>query len=370
MNVAVRDRALTEPGAATLVGIVDCDVHPAVNSATDLYPFLERRWQEHIGTFGLSHRHGYQKGVAYPKGQPSAARRDAWPPEGGRPGSSLAFMQAQHLDLNGVVFGILNPLKPSGQGLQNLELAAALTRAVNDWQVAAWTSQDARLKASVVVAYDDPTAAVAEIERRAGDTNFAQVLLLSRTSEPLGQRRYWPIYEAAARANLPIGIHAFGYGGWPMTAGGWPSYYIEEMTGHAQCCQAQLTSLVIEGVFERIPDLRVVLIESGFAWLPSLVWRLDKHWSRLRAETPHLRRLPSEYVREHVWLTTQPMEEPEQPRQLLDVIGWIGEDRLLFATDYPHWDFDNPAQAIPASVPANLRHRVLVENALSVYGLN
>ena len=68
-----------------------------------------------------------------------------------------------------------------------------------------------------------------------------------------------------------------------MTGGGWPSFYIEEMVGHAQCCQALLTSMVIEGVFERFPRLRLVLIEAGFAWLPAIAWRLDKHWSRLRA---------------------------------------------------------------------------------------
>ena len=53
-----------------------------------------------------------------------------------------------------------------------------------------------------------------EIERAPAIPNFAQVLLLTRTAEPLGQRRYWPIYEAAVAADLPVGIHAFGYGGY------------------------------------------------------------------------------------------------------------------------------------------------------------
>ncbi len=76
----------------------------------------------------------------------------------------------------------------------------------------------------MVVPYEDGAAAAREIELRAGDKNFAQVLLLSRTSEPLGHRRYWPIYEAAAAAGLPVAVHAFGYGGWPISAGGWGSY--------------------------------------------------------------------------------------------------------------------------------------------------
>jgi predicted TIM-barrel fold metal-dependent hydrolase len=195
-----------------------------------------------------------------------------------------------------------------------------------------------------------------------------QVLLLSRTVEPLGQRRYWPIYEAAQRAKLPIGVHAFGYGGYPVTAGGWPSYYIEEMVGHAQCCQALLTSMVIEGVFERYPGTRMVLIEAGLAWLPSLGWRLDKHWSRLRSETPHLKRPPSDYIRDHVWLTTQPMEEPEKRKHFHDIVEWIGIDRLLFATDYPHWDFDDPLWAVPVKLDDAARQALFLDNAKALYG--
>ncbi len=87
----------------------------------------------------------------------------------------------------------------------------------------------------------------------AGDPRFCQVLLMSRTSEPLGRQRYWPIYEAAAEAGLPVGIHAFGYSGHAMTNGGWPSFYIEEVQEHATSAQAQVASLVVEGVFERFP---------------------------------------------------------------------------------------------------------------------
>src|SRR4029078_10473415 len=95
---------------------------------------------------------------------------------------------------------------------------------------------------------------------------------------------------------------------------------------------------------ERIPNFKLVLIESGFAWLPPLAWRLDKLWTRLKQETPHLKRSPSEYIRESVWLTTQPMEEPQPREHVLDAIDWIGWDRLLFAPHYPHSGlYDTPA---------------------------
>src|SRR6185295_11234891 len=148
---------------------------------------------------------------------------------------------------------------------QNHYLADAVCQAMNLWQVAEWTEPEPRLKASILVPYEDGAASAKEIERWAGDANYVQVLLLSRTAEPLGQKRYWPIYEAATAANLPVGIHAFGFGGYPVTGSGWPSFYLEDMVGHAQSCQSMLTSMVIEGIFERFPTLKVVLTEAGFA---------------------------------------------------------------------------------------------------------
>ena len=367
MNIQVTVKSSDAPAVSPALAVADCDIHPSVKSQRDLYPFLEARWQRHLETYGAIPRQGFASGPAYPKGQPDACRRDAWPPSGGKPGSDLAFMRAQYLDPHHVELGILNPLR-SAQGVQNADLANACCRAVNDWQVAEWTSKDRRLKASVVVHYEDGPAAAAEIERRAGDPDFAQVLLLSRTAEPLGQRRYWPIYAAAAAAGLPVGIHAFGYGGVPLTGTGWPSYYIEEVVGHAACAQSLLTSLVFEGVFERFPTLKVVLIESGFAWLPSLAWRLDRLFDRMRDEVPHLTRRPSEVIREQVWLTTQPMEEPEPRKHLLDTIAWIGWDRLLFASDYPHWDFDDPARALPLPLTDAQRRALFYDNARAVYG--
>ena len=192
-----------------------------------------------------------------------------------------------------------------------------------------------------------------------------------RTDEPLGRRRYRPIFEAAVRNGLPVGIH-FGGGSArnPLTASGWPSFYIEDHAAMALAFQSQVVSLVVEGVFERFPTLRVVLIEGGFAWLPSLMWRLDKHWARLADEVPHLTRPPSEYVREHLWVTTQPIEEPPDPRHLLAVFdGMGGTDRIMFSTDYPHWDFDDPDRAIRVKLPPAMRARILGGNALSLYGL-
>jgi len=263
----VRSQPAPHAPAASKVGVGDGDIHPARRSPKDSHPWLAKRWQDHIDEYGSPGRQGWQVGPAYPKSQPNAARRDAVPQEGGKPGSSLALMQTQHLDTNNIELGILNPLG-SGQGVMNSDLSAALCHATNEWQQAEWTSKDSRLRASVVVPYEDAVASAAEIRRYADNPAFVQVLLLSRTAEPLGSRKYWPIYEAAAEVGMPVGVHAFGYGGNPVTPAGWPSYYIEEMTGHSQCQQAGLTSLIVEGVFERFPALKMVMIEAGFAWAP------------------------------------------------------------------------------------------------------
>jgi predicted TIM-barrel fold metal-dependent hydrolase len=132
--------------------------------------------------------------------------------------------------------------------------------------------------------------------------------------------------------------------------------------------QAQVTSFVFEGVFERFPGLKIVLIEGGTAWLPSLMWRMDRAWEQLRDEVPHVRRPPSAYVREHAWLTTQPMEEPPVRAHFLQFLDQLGmDDRLMFATDYPHWDFDAPDQAIPVRLPEELERKIMAENARALY---
>jgi predicted TIM-barrel fold metal-dependent hydrolase len=342
-------------------GLIDCDIHntPAPGA---LARYLPERWRDYHERFG---RTDYS-GAYYPKASRRAARTDAWPPTSGPPGSDLAFLRTQLLDAWSIRYGILNTLVTIRNQLR--EYDAALAQAYNDWQLAEWLEPEPRLRASLVVPCDDGDLAAAEVKRCGGDPRFVQILLPVRTSELLGKRRYWTLYEAAVRHNLPIGIHFGGGSGHPITGAGWPSYYIEDHGGMAQSFQSQLISLVCEGVFEHFPTLKVVLIEGGFAWLPALKWRLDRSWQRLHDEVPHLRALPSEYIDRQIWLTTQPMEEPGRPAhflQLLDELG--GADRLLFATDYPHWDFDAPDQALPVRLAPEVERKIMSENAQSLY---
>src|SRR5207248_50761 len=126
-----------------------------------------------------------------------------------------------------------------------------------------------------------------------------------------------------------------------------------------------LVSLICQGVFEKFPTLRVVLMEGGVAWLPALLWRLEADYKALRMEVPWVKRLPSEYVRERVRFTTQPLDQPPQPRQLTQLLEMVdGRHLLMFASDYPHWDFDDPTQ-LP--LPGAWKRAVYEENARAFY---
>jgi len=348
----------------TKFAVIDCDIHNAPASAEELRQYLSPRWRRYDETYGARAQY---PGAAYPRLHPSAARDDSWPPGGGRPGSDLPFLQAQLLDEWQIEYGVLNPLV-GGSGRNNPEYAAALCQAINRWQIESWVEPEPRLRASIVPPSEAGELAAQEIDRCAPDPRFVQILLIARTQELLGRRKYWPMYEAAVRHDLPIGIHFGGQAGWPITGAGWPSFYIEDHVGMPQSFQPQIISMIFEGLFERFPGLKIVLIEGGFAWLAPLMWRMDRSWELMRDEVPHVKRPPSEYVRQNFWITTQPVEEPAQPSQFVELLDQLDmNDRFFFATDYPHWDFDAPDQALPSALPAELQRAILAENARNFY---
>jgi predicted TIM-barrel fold metal-dependent hydrolase len=287
-------------------------------------------------------------------------------PESGLPGSSLAALQAHLLDRFRPAAAICNVIH-GAQMMMSEDLSAAVCRAINNWLIAEWLDRDPRLRASITVPIHSAELAAEEIERLAPDKRFVQVLLLAMAELPLGRRQMWPIYRAAERHGLPIGIHAGSSFRHPPSAGGWGSYYLEDYVSYAQGFAAALNSLLAEGVFQKFPALRVVLIESGVTWLPASLWRINKTWRGVRAEVPWLDRLPSDIVRERVRLTAQPFDAPPDAAALATLLGQLGsDDMLLFASDYPHWHFDG-TEALPPGLPADLMQKILVDNPLATY---
>lgn len=359
--------------------IVDCDIHNAPVSEEALFQYMPEEWRARRAAGGrLDKQVGERRetlgdrsylGCEYPRATPRAARTDAWPPNGRPPASDLDFMREQLLDRYGIEYGVLTPMLGAGEQL-DLERGAALASAINDWQIAEWLDHEPRLRASINIAYEDGDLAAQEIHRLGDDPRFVQALMMIRTAEPMGRRKYWKLYEAAAEHDLPVGVHYGGWGRGPITGAGFASYYLEDNVGMATAFQDQVASLVCEGVFEQFPKLRIVLIEGGIAWLPALMWRLDRAWKLLREEAPRLTRLPSELIREHVWLTTQPIDEPPRAEDFVALLEQMGmNDKIMFATDYPHWDFDAPDRTLPRVLGPELREAILSRNAHGLYRL-
>lgn len=196
--------------------------------------------------------------------------------------------------------------------------------------------------------------------------------MASGTPHLFGQRFFHPIYEACAEVGWPIAVHpgTEGAGSAPhVTPAGRPTRYFEWHNILPINYMANVNSLVCEGVFEKFTRLKFVAIEGGIAWLPHLMWRMDKNYKALRSQTPWLKKLPSDYIRSHVFVTTQPIEEPEKPEHLLQIFEMIGApNNILFSSDYPHWDFDNPKMALP-SLPRDWKERIYWKNAAELYGL-
>ena len=205
--------------------VIGCDIHPNLKAPDALDPYLSERWRRHRQTIG---NRGFA-GSYYPRANLNAARTDAWPPNGLPAGSDLDFMRFQLLDAWGIDYGVLQPLLGAA-GQINLEYSAALASAINDWQVAEWIEPEPRLRAGLVVPYEDAELTVKEIERMGKHPGFVQLMLAIRTSEPLGRRKYWRMYEAAEAHDLPIGIHFGGQGGHPITGAVCASMVLRDIT--------------------------------------------------------------------------------------------------------------------------------------------
>jgi predicted TIM-barrel fold metal-dependent hydrolase len=349
------------------VTVVDTDVHPMLTSPAELKEYLPVRWHHHLRYFTpipiriAAINHG--------------TRVDARPGDGRPAGSDPDLMAKQLLGEAGVDFAIL--LFHTYGNLPDPQADAAWTTAINDWQATKWLgeyNEHGRYRGSIRVPAHNPEAAVREIERRAADPRFVQILLVHPYQPGLGHPMYEPIWRAAAECGLPVAIHAsVGQIGATqfMHPYGYPAFMFEwHTTSYPAGYVAHLSSLVCNGVFERYPSLRFVMVEGGIAWSYALGNHLDRNWRLLREEVPAVKELPSEYLRRNVLFSTQPVEESyDKPDAVLRV--WEALDaghRIMFSSDYPHWDFDNPKLALPRMSP-DLRRRIMSQTACELYGL-
>jgi predicted TIM-barrel fold metal-dependent hydrolase len=278
-------------------------------------------------------------------------------------------LDARVLATSGARYAILNCLTMF-ETQRNVYFQAGLATALNDWLRHEWLDRDDRLRASVVVPWADPDGAVAEIERVADDRRFVQVLLPIRAATRWGQKTAHGIHAAAAECGLAIALHAWGVAAQAPTTTGYTTTYLEDYLSNATTAQQQVASFVAEGVFDRYPDLKVVLIECGFTWLPSLLWRMDKDWRSVWSEIPWVKQRPSHYVRHNMRATTAPAHLGNAtPKQIAQVVKMVGSDWLLYASDYPH-DHGPSDHRLLDALDESARRAVLADNAAKFYKLN
>ncbi len=331
---------------------IDCDFHLPHVAVGDLVPYLDAHWAHQVIERELPAMPFRLQ--SYPAGSPLTHDPERRNEDVGRALDRLGTDIAIASTLHGMVT------------LHNPDMRAALLTALNEHVAQTWLGREPRLRGSVLVSPDEPAAAVAEIERRADDTRFVQVLMLAGQHVPHGNRLYWPIYEAAEAAGFTVAIHAGSLYDNPPSVSGWPSFQFEDYVLQAQIFENIVVSLLGEGVLQRFTKLNFAFLEAGFAWLPTTMWRNDKTWRGVRQEVPWLDRKPSEIMAGRMFWSLQPVDPPtaEDTARLVRHMG--GTDMLLYSTDWPHRQFagDEP---LPEGLPAAALPGILARNALAAY---
>jgi predicted TIM-barrel fold metal-dependent hydrolase len=359
--------------AAVGTAVHDVDVHHGWARRADLAPYLSAdpvHQERFLGSgLGAGVRMSGDKGV---RGWREDALADGKPPEGRAVvTASPELVREQLLDGCGVEWALLTGGQMYATSCHpDSDYANALSRAFNDFTTEQWLAADSRLRCAITVNARDPEWSAAEIRRMAAERQVVAVLLPGGSLMPYGQRFYRPIHEACVEHDLVLAIH-YGTEGTgvnpPPTPVGFPSRFAEASLMRANLLQVHFSSFIFEGVFERLPGLKLLMLEGGFTWVPPYLWHLDQTWAEVRIQTPWVSRYPSEYVIESVRVGSRPFDGPTPDGPLLDVLEWMEAGKtLLFASDYPRWDWTDPATTFEIA-PAPLRERILAGNATDFF---
>lgn len=256
-----------------------------------------------------------------------------------------------------VLTGTVHP----GNAVTQFEYHTAFTRAYNDWLAAEWLARDP-VYGSIQVMSQLPGEAAGEIDRLAANPKMLQVVLPARGGEGFGIKRYRPIFDAASRHGLVVAFHVSAS---TRGAAGFPESLAEWHATAAHSVMGQILSLAFSGLFEEHPDLKVLLVGGGWAFLPYLMWTMDSNYRPLRAEVPWVKRLPSEYVRGRLFFSAHPLPAGA-PAHLADMIRMAGDDGwLVWGSDFPNRGWGRPDEL--DVFPEPLRRKILVDNARAMY---
>jgi predicted TIM-barrel fold metal-dependent hydrolase len=353
--------------------IVDCDVH-VHESPGALIPYCDMPWKKALENIKDA-REWYLDIPAFSPGVSDGSYQAKFPTA--HEGARMVFTAEQmrrELDEFHIDIGILFPdhlLKLPV--LTQSEYAAALARAYNAYQLEEWCSQEKGLLGTIVACSQDPKDAAREIEKYADEPTIVGVYLPCAGIDPLwGDRKYDPIYEAAEAADLPVLLHSVTvtHPVFPFNNHGFNTEIGRHSCSHTFSIMANVVHMITNGVPVRFPKLRVALTEAGISWVPFLMMRLDKEYLERRREVPFLEERPSHYLKQW-YFATQPVEEPENLKDLAKLMElYDGENNTIFASDWPHHDFDHPMKVHQIPLSDEARRKVFGENALRLFKID
>jgi predicted TIM-barrel fold metal-dependent hydrolase len=257
--------------------------------------------------------------------------------------------------------------------LDDPEVAVYLARAYNNWVHARYMQASPRFHTVALLPWQSVPAAVAELKRVHDELGINAVLLHAlELDRPGGDSSYWPVYEAAQALGVFIGVHS----GSPHRNGlgelgvGMPEF-MRGIVNHPVGLMVELTSMVMQGVFERFPELKVGYLEAGCGWVPFMMDRLDDRWGDRGAARRYLGKRPSDCLRDSpIYFSAEPYE-----RSIPSVIDALGVEHLFFASDFPHEaDEEDRIEHLEAmralsTVSPEQRQLILHDNALQAYSL-
>ena len=250
--------------------------------------------------------------------------------------------------------------------------AATLARAYNMWLHERWLTEETMLKGALVIAPQDPASAATDIRRHASHREFVCVYLPASGVRPLyGHRWYDPVYEAAVEVGLPVVLHSVEavYPTFPFQLEVFQTSLAQHAVAHPFAMIANAISLLETGVPVRFPELEIGIMEAGTSWVPFMINRLDKEYIERRREVPILQDRPSHYI-SRWFFGTQPIEEPERRTDIVALFDLFdGENRAMFASDWPHHDFDHPQHVFGLPFSPEARRKIMGANAARFFSL-
>lgn len=269
----------------------------------------------------------------------------------------------------GIDIQVVFPTGMLSLGLNPLgEAEEAFAFAYNRWFCERILAEDDRIKGLLYLPFQRPEAALRMIREFSGKPGVIGFLVTSVRERPVHDNAYMQVYAELEARGLPLAFHA---------GPTWDDVYMRSMNRflsvHAisfvLCNMVHLTNWIVNGLPERFPKLKVIWIESGLAWVPFMMQRLDHEYMMRQSDAPLLRRRPSEYMRE-MFYTSQPMERTDDKLLESTFTAINAREQLLYASDWPHWDFDLPSTITKLPfLDEQAKRNILGENARRLFRL-